>query len=344
MITASPGARLSHDIGPGPDWRQLWRESITDAGELLERLGLGQLAATLPADHAGFALRVPRGFVARMGPGNPADPLLLQVLPQLAECAEVEGFVADAVGDLASRAAHGVLHKYEGRALLIASGSCAIHCRYCFRRHFPYGDEIAAAGQWRAALAHVGTDTSIRELILSGGDPLALTTAKLEELTAGLAGMPHVVRLRIHTRLPVVLPERVDDALVAWLSALPLQKVVVLHANHANEFDDSVDAACARLRATGATLLNQSVLLAGVNDTVEALNALSERAFAAGVLPYYLHQLDRVRGVAHFEVPDARALALVEAMRASLPGYLVPRLVRELPGDLSKRPVHNVDG
>jgi EF-P beta-lysylation protein EpmB len=271
--------------------------------------------------------------------GDANDPLLLQVLPQLAELDAAPGYVTDPVGDMAAREAQGVLHKYEGRALLIASGSCAVNCRYCFRRHFPYGEEMAAAGQWRRALEHVRQDASIAELILSGGDPLALATAKLEELSRGLADIPHVTRLRIHTRLPVVLPERIDDAFVDWLAALPLQKVVVLHANHANEFDATVDAACRRLRGAGAVLLNQSVLLKGINDSADALEALSERLFAAGVLPYYLHQLDRVQGAAHFEVDDERALALVDAIRRRLPGYLVPRLVREVSGDASKRPV-----
>jgi EF-P beta-lysylation protein EpmB len=271
--------------------------------------------------------------------GDPTDPLLLQVLPQAAELGDVPGFTRDPVGDIAARAAAGVLHKYQGRALLIATGSCAVHCRYCFRRHFPYGEEIAAASQWRDALSHVKADPSIRELILSGGDPLALATHKLEELTHGLADLPHVIRLRIHTRLPVVLPERIDDAFVTWLAALPLQKVVVLHANHANEFDASVDAACTRLRDAGATLLNQSVLLRGINDNADALAGLSQRLFAAGVLPYYLHQLDRVQGAAHFEVNDSHALALMEVLRVRLPGYLVPRLVREVGGDASKRPL-----
>ena len=336
MITASHAARLSV---PGPDWRTLWREAVTDPQELLALVGLEALAHRLPADDAGFAVRVPRGFVARMRHGDPLDPLLLQVLPQLAELDQVPGFGVDAVGDMAARSAQGVLHKYESRALLIASGSCAINCRYCFRRHFPYGDEMAAAGQWRKALEHVRQDSSISELILSGGDPLSLATAKLEELTRGLAEVPHVTRLRIHTRLPVVLPERVDEAFGHWLGELPLQKVVVLHANHANEFDAAVDAACARLREMGATVLNQSVLLRGINDDADTLAALSERLFAAGVLPYYLHQLDRVQGSAHFEVDDTRALALVDAIRQRLPGYLVPKLVREVGGEASKRPL-----
>ncbi|WP_250633456.1 EF-P beta-lysylation protein EpmB [Pinirhizobacter soli] len=336
MITGSPASRLSH---AAPDWRAAWRDAVTDPLELLSMVGLPHLAAALPADDAGFAMRVPRGFVARMTHGDARDPLLLQVLPQLAEAEDVPGFSRDAVGDLAARDAQGLLHKYQGRALLIASGSCAVNCRYCFRRHFPYGEEIAAAGAWRQALAHVAADTSIEELILSGGDPLSLATGKLAELTDGLSALPHVRRLRIHTRLPVVLPERIDDAFTQWLEAVPLQKVVVLHANHANEFDGDVDDACRRLRDAGATLLNQSVLLAGVNDDAETLSALSERLFAAGVLPYYLHQLDRVQGAAHFEVDDARALALVQAMRERLPGYLVPRLVREEQGEPSKTPL-----
>ncbi|WP_233841395.1 EF-P beta-lysylation protein EpmB [Dyella sp. 2HG41-7] len=337
MITGSPGARITSPAHA--DWRQLWRDAVTDGRELLDLLGLNHLADRLPAEDAGFALRVPKGFVARMQPGNARDPLLLQVLPQLAELDEVAGFAKDAVGDMAAREAQGVLHKYEGRALLIASGSCAVNCRYCFRRHFPYGDEMAAAGQWREALEHVRRDASINELILSGGDPLSLATAKLEELTRGLADIPHITRLRIHTRLPVVLPERIDAAFIEWLQALPLQKVVVLHANHANEFDGTVDAACMRLRDAGATMLNQSVLLRGINDDADALTALSERMFAAGVLPYYLHQLDRVQGAAHFEVTDIRAQSLIETMRGRLPGYLVPKLVREVGGDPSKRPV-----
>lgn len=336
MITASPSARLS---APITDWRELWRNAITDVSELLDLVGLGNRSDLIPDDDAGFALRVPRGFVARMRYADATDPLLLQVLPQRVEHQRIAGFSVDAVGDMAAKSGHGLLHKYEGRALLIASGSCAVNCRYCFRRHFPYAAEIAASAQWRDALAHVKSDPSIRELILSGGDPLSLSTHKLEELTRGLADLPQVTRLRIHTRLPVVLPERIDGAFVAWLKGLPLQKVVVLHANHANEFDPAVDAACARLRETGASLLNQSVLLRGINDDADTLAELSERLFAAGVLPYYLHQLDRVHGTAHFEVSDERALTLLDALRAKLPGYLVPRLVREVGGEPSKRPL-----
>ncbi|WP_147652015.1 EF-P beta-lysylation protein EpmB [Vulcaniibacterium gelatinicum] len=334
MIPAAPSP-----LQP-PRWQQLWREAVRDPRELLRLLGLPDLAARVGAEAAAqFPLRVPRGFVARMRPGDPADPLLRQVLPLDEELRPMPGFVADAVGDAAARAAPGVIRKYRGRALLIATGSCAVHCRYCFRRHFPYAEETAAADHWRAAVDCIAGDASIDEVILSGGDPWSLATSKLAELTAALARIPHLRRLRVHTRLPVVLPERVDDALLDWLAALPWPVTVVLHANHANEFDAPVDAALARLRAAGAVLLNQAVLLRGVNDSVEALAALSERAFAAGVLPYYLHQLDRVQGAAHFEVPDARARELHAALAARLSGYLVPKLVREVPGDPGKRPL-----
>jgi EF-P beta-lysylation protein EpmB len=321
-------------------WQRAWREAVRDPRELLAMLGFDALAASLSEEAAaGFPLRVPHAFIARMRHADPADPLLRQVLPVLDEDRVVPGVGLDAVGDGAARAGRGVIRKYRGRALLVATGACAIHCRYCFRRHFPYADETAAAEGWRDAVAAIAADASIDEVILSGGDPLALATPKLAELTDALAAIPHLRRLRIHSRLPIVLPERVDAPLLAWLRALPWPSTVVVHANHANEFDAGVDAAMAALRGTGATLLNQSVLLRGVNDAVDALAALSERAFAAGVLPYYLHQLDRVAGTAHFEVPDARARELHAALAARLSGYLVPRLVREVPGDTGKRPL-----
>jgi EF-P beta-lysylation protein EpmB len=331
MITASPRRAQQ------PRWQQLWRESITDPRELLDLLGLAHRAADLlPARDTGFPLRVPRGFAARMRRGDADDPLLRQVLCVPEELIDVDGFVADAVDDMAARSARGVLHKYEGRALLIATGSCAVNCRYCFRRHFNYADDTAAANRWSEAIEHIRADGTIAEVILSGGDPLSLSTAKLTDLTDALRSIPHIERLRIHTRLPIVLPERVDEELVAWLSRLPWPVAVVVHANHANEIDDTVDAAMDRLRAAGATLLNQSVLLRGINDSVDALGKLSTRLFASGVLPYYLHQLDRVAGTAHFAVDDDTARALVEGLTDRLSGYLIPKLVREIPGRMSK--------
>jgi EF-P beta-lysylation protein EpmB len=336
MIPAA-SVSIQHATVP-PRWQQLWREAVRDPRELLSLLGLAHMAGQLSADAATqFPLRVPRGFIDRMRHGDPHDPLLRQVLPLDDEDRIVPGFGLDAVGDTAARAASGVIRKYRGRALLVATGSCAIHCRYCFRRHFPYAEETAAAGGWSDAISLVATDASIDEVILSGGDPLSLATSKLAELTDALAAVPHLKRLRIHTRLPTVLPERVDAALLGWLRALPWPVTVVVHVNHANEFDANVDAALADLRGTGATLLNQAVLLRGVNDSVDALVDLSERSFASGVLPYYLHQLDRVAGAAHFEVEDARARSLHAGVATRLSGYLVPRLVREVAGDPGKR-------
>ena len=312
---------------------------MTDPMTLLETLGLAHRAGDLLAQaDTGFELRVPQGFVARMRHGDAEDPLLLQVLPGAGELLESPGFSADAVGDLDARAARGVLHKYAGRSLLIATGACAVHCRYCFRRHFPYAEHTAANARWGPAIDHLAGDASISEVILSGGDPLSLATTRLAELSDALVRIPHIRRLRIHTRLPVVLPQRVDNEWLDWLAALPLQKVVVVHVNHANEIDENVVAACQSMRQAGAILLNQSVLLRRVNDSVDALAALSERLFDAQVLPYYLHLLDRVQGTSHFEVADARALELVEGLRARVPGYLVPQLVREVAGATSKLP------
>ena len=339
MITAAPEPRQPAALVP-VRWQQALREAVRDPRELLDLLGLDRLAPRL-SDEAmvQFPLRVPRGFVARMRHGDPSDPLLRQVLPLDDEMRPMPGFGLDAVGDGAAKTAPGVIQTYRGRALLVATGSCAIHCRYCFRRHFPYAEETAARDGWREAVDLIRQDALIEEVLLSGGDPLSLSNGKLAELTGALADIPHLRRLRIHSRLPIVVPERVDDGLMGWLSTLPWPVTLVVHANHANEFDGTVDAALGRLRAAGVHLLNQAVLLRGVNDSVDALAALSERGFAAGVLPYYLHQLDRVAGVAHFEVDDAHARALHAGLAARLSGYLVPRLVREIPGDTGKRPL-----
>lgn len=342
MITASPLPAQP----AGADWRQQWREAERDPVRLLSRLGLDSLAARL-ADGGlrDFPLRVPASFIERMRPGDPDDPLLRQALPMDDEDRLVPGFVSDAVGDSAALTANGVLQKYHGRALLIATGSCAVHCRYCFRRHFPYAEETAAAGHWAAALEQLRTDKSISEVILSGGDPLSLSNAKLAELVEALDGIPHLRTLRIHSRLPVVLPARVDAGLLSLLRASRLHKVVVVHANHGNELrmagspHAETAAALSALREHGFTLLNQAVLLRGINDSVEALAGLSEALFDLGVLPYYLHQLDRVRGAAHFEVEDAAAVELLAQLRSRLPGYLVPKLVREVPGAESKTPI-----
>jgi EF-P beta-lysylation protein EpmB len=320
-----------------PRWQKELAQAVRDPAELLALLGLdpdllpgARRAAEL------FPLRVPRGYVARMRHGDSRDPLLLQVLPLAAEAAPQPGFRADPVGDLAAMQAGGVLHKYHGRVLLIATGACAIHCRYCFRRHFPYAQANAAAEAWEPALDYLRGHPEISEVILSGGDPLALTDRRLEQLLLALQQIPHLRRLRVHSRLPIVLPQRVTEQMLAWLTRGRLQPVLVVHANHPNEIDASVADALARLREAGVTLLNQTVLLKGINDDVDTLVSLSERLFEHGVLPYYLHLLDPVVGAGHFDIPTAEGKRLASQMTSRLPGYLVPKLVREEPGRDSK--------
>lgn len=320
-----------------PLWQTELAAAYTRPAELLAALGIDPAHPALDAERLhGFPIRVPRSFVARMRPGDVTDPLFLQVWPQPAEGLEVPGYGVDAVGDMAKLKGGGLIHKYQGRALAIATGACAVNCRYCFRRHFPYGDAMAARGQWRETLAQLDADRSISEVILSGGDPLALADDKLAVFAEALEVRPWIRRLRLHTRVPVVLPSRVDARLLAWLSASRLQKVIVLHANHGNEIDAGVVAACAALRRTGAQLLNQAVLLRAVNDTTDAQAELSERLLGAGVLPYYLHVLDRVAGAAHFDVNEDQAQTIMRELAARLPGYLVPRLVREIAGQPAK--------
>ncbi len=324
-----------------PAWQAELAAAITDPAELLAAVGLeaGRWLAAARAAARCFPLKVPRGFVARMRRGDPRDPLLRQVLPLAEEREPAAGYSADPLAERARLRPGGLLQKYSGRVLLTATGACAVHCRYCFRRHFPYAEANASADGFRRALAQIAADTTIREVILSGGDPLTLSDRRLHAFTQALAGIAHVERLRLHTRLPIVLPSRVDDGLLAWLASVRQRLVIVVHANHANEIDAAVRGALGALRAAGAVLLNQTVLLRGVNDSVEALADLSEALFAAGVLPYYLHQLDRVQGAAHFEVKEARARELCARLRERLPGYLVPRLVRDEPGAAAKRPL-----
>ncbi|MFM1896113.1 MAG: beta-lysylation protein EpmB [Pseudomonadota bacterium] len=312
-------------------WQEILADLVTEPKELLQILGLQDLLPTLDPALSGFAMKVPRPFIARMEAGNPADPLLRQVLPLHLECQSDAG-AADPLDEAAYNPVAGLLHKYHGRVLLTVAPHCAIHCRYCFRRDFPYADNTPGRAQWQAAFDYIAADTSITEVIFSGGDPLAASDRHLAWLTQQLDAIPHLQRLRIHTRTPVVIPQRVTDELLDWLGATRLQPVMVLHSNHANEIDTEVAAALARLTRRGIPLLNQAVLLRGVNDAVDSLIALSESLFRCGVLPYYLHLLDPVRGVSHFDVPEGEARTLVAGMRARLPGYLVPRLVREIAG------------
>jgi EF-P beta-lysylation protein EpmB len=324
---------------PTGAWKKHLADAVIDVDELIDLLHLDVscLGARAKAMHTmrSFALRVPRGFVSRMRPGDPDDPLLRQVLPIDQESKIVEGFTPNPVGELDSRPDNGVLHKYRGRALVLATGTCAIHCRYCFRRHFPYSD-CGPDGDWTVVTGRIASDPEISEVILSGGDPLTLANLQLESLTQSLTALPQIRRLRIHTRLPVVLPQRVDEGLVRWIEQLETPTVVVVHANHPHEIDDEVRRGLAVLGATGATVLNQAVLLRGVNDNVAALADLSETLFDVGVLPYYLHMLDPVAGAAHFEVSETVARGLMSELSARLPGYLVPRLVHEMSGAPAK--------
>ncbi|MBX3412763.1 MAG: EF-P beta-lysylation protein EpmB [Pirellulales bacterium] len=328
---------------PAARWQTVLRQAVRDVGELCRLLELPEsFAKQARAARGPFPLLVPRGYVARMERGNPADPLLRQVLPQADEAADLPGYSADPVGDRAAERAPGLLHKYRGRALLVLTGACAVHCRYCFRREFPYSEVPHTPAAWEPALAEIAHDPSLAEVILSGGDPLMLVDQHLERLVARLESIDHVHRLRLHTRLPIVLPERVDERLLAWLSSTRLHAVVVVHANHPAELSPEVGLTLARLRDAGAMLLNQAVLLRGVNDDVNVLAELSERLQAQGVMPYYLHQLDRVTGAAHFEVEESRGRQIIESLRERLPGYLVPRYVREVAGAPFKVPLDDL--
>ena len=322
------------------DWQREQAEAITSARELFELLGLdlAALPAALAAD-ADFPLRVPRAYVARIRPGDPHDPLLRQVLASGEELVEVAGFSRDPLAEASATPVPGILHKYRGRVLLLVTGACAVHCRYCFRRHFPYQEHLPTLARLDAALDWLAERTDISEVILSGGDPLSVSDRRLAELLARLAEIGHLRRLRVHSRLPVVIPSRINSALVSLLSDNRWQASLVLHANHADELTPALAEGVARLRGAGVTVMNQAVLLAGINDSLAAQVALSESLFAAGVLPYYLHLLDPVAGAAHFQVPEDQARSLHGQMREHLPGYLVPTLVAERAGEGAKAPL-----
>ncbi len=316
-----------------PPWQRAVRDAVRDVDDLAALLELPPASLGALTDSA-FPLLVPRGFVARMRKGDANDPLLRQVLPLAAELGPGQGFSHDPVAEhgLAQR---GLIQKYAGRALLIATGACPVHCRYCFRREFPYSDQLAARAGFEPALAELDSREGIEEVIVSGGDPLSLSNRRLDELLARLAER-RIGTVRLHTRFPIVVPERIDDGLLALLARTHLRVVVVVHCNHANELDAEVEARLRLLAPRVTALLNQSVLLRGVNDDGAALCTLSRRLFECGVLPYYLHLLDRVAGAAHFDVDETLGRRLVAEMRKQLPGYLVPRLAREDPGELSK--------
>jgi len=317
-------------------WREELAQAYRDPALLLAALGLDPGAVGFdPAAARAFPFRVTAAYAARMRPGFAADPLLRQVLPVVAESFPHPGFGHDPVGEQALAGAGNLLQKYAGRALLVMTGACAIHCRYCFRRSYPYSAHVGRR-QLDAGLTAIAADAGIHEVILSGGDPLVLDDDAIAAVFERLAAMAHVRRVRIHTRLPIVLPSRITPRLLELFARHRVPVVVVVHVNHPQEIDRDTRTALAACRAAGITLLNQAVLLRGVNDDAAVLAELCETVFAAGVLPYYVHLLDRVAGAAHFDVDTARARELEDTLRQQLPGYLVPRFVREVAGAASK--------
>ncbi|EPO1790770.1 EF-P beta-lysylation protein EpmB [Cronobacter turicensis] len=322
------------------DWLSQLADVITDPDELLHLLNIDASEELLAGRDARrlFALRVPRAFAARMEKGNPQDPLLRQVLTSREEFVAAPGFTTDPLEEQNS-VVPGLLHKYHNRALLLVKGGCAVNCRYCFRRHFPYADNQGNKRNWQAALDYIAAHPELDEIIFSGGDPLMAKDHELEWLVANIESIRHIKRLRIHSRLPIVIPARITDALVRLLGETRLQVLLVNHINHAQEIDDAFRTGMAKLRAAGVTLLNQSVLLKGVNDNAATLAALSNALFDAGVMPYYLHVLDKVQGAAHFMVSDDQARAIMRELLSQVSGYLVPKLAREIGGEPSKTPL-----
>lgn len=329
-----PGDAEAGSAAVAEDWHSELQRALRTVGWLVERLRLPQHA--VPRSDYGFPVVVTDSFLRRMRPADPRDPLLLQVLPRDEEGRKVAGYVADPLREQDQRPVPGVIHKYRGRVLFVLTGLCAVHCRYCFRRAYPYQQEPRSLAQWQPAIDYVAARRDIREVILSGGDPLVWSDGRLGELLQRLAEVPHLARVRVHSRLPIVLPARVTANLLSTLTATRLRPWLVVHANHPQELRGDCAAALDRLRDAGIPLLNQAVLLREINDSVATLAALAERLGDLGIGFYYLHQLDPVQGAAHFAVSDRRAAELLAALRERVSGYLVPRLVREQPGAPSK--------
>ena len=335
--TQSINIKSKSNLKTSHKWQLEYKSSITNIDQLCQILGLKteQLPTSSQANEQ-FKLRVPRSYVERMQRENPNDPLLLQVLPSAYEDNTINGYIKDPVGDLKSIKSPGLLQKYNGRALLLATSRCAIHCRYCFRRHFPYSTQNPRIDSWSSAIQELQQDQSISEVILSGGDPLVLDDHELEKLIKKLEPIAHIKRLRIHTRLPVVIPNRINDELLKWVGETRMKVIMVLHINHANEINKEIHNKLKKLTETDCVLLNQSVLLKNINDRASSLINLSESLFESGVLPYYLHLLDKVEGAAHFDVSETDAREIMREITKQLPGYLVPRLVKEIASAQSK--------
>ena len=321
------------------DWKLVISESFRDLGELLEYCEIDSSLAGFIGKHD-FALRVTRYFASLIEKGNALDPLLLQVLPDAREFQLVDGYSEDAVGDQRAMPVPGLIHKYHGRVLLTLTGACAIHCRYCFRRHFPYSESSVDYNMNGRVMTYLSENPEVSEVILSGGDPLMVSDHKLANLISNLNRIPHIRVLRFHSRLLSVLPERISLNLLEVLKLFRGQVVFVTHINHPNEISAHNQAAFRRLTQQGYQIFNQSVLLKGVNDSSQILGDLSNKLFASRITPYYIHRLDRVQGAAHFDLSVQESCRIYQQLRASLPGYLLPALVEEVPGQSSKTPVH----
>ncbi|BFM50721.1 EF-P beta-lysylation protein EpmB [Marinomonas sp. THO17] len=318
-------------------WTEHLKQAISSLPELVDHLGLSQELIPQGIEaHNSFRLLAPRPYVARMEYGNPNDPLLQQILPSAREMQKVAGYSTDPLAEAEHTPQKALVHKYKRRLLVITTGVCAVNCRYCFRRHFPYGDNQLAQAEWQSVFAYLQDHPEINEVILSGGDPLMMKDSLLADKVRQLENLQQIKRLRIHTRLPVVIPERINEELLTWIKSSRLDIVMVWHINHANEVDQAITQASNKLKQAGVTLLNQGVLLKGINDQVEDQVNLSEALFAAGILPYYLFTLDAVEGAAHFDISIEEAQVLMGKVAAELPGYLVPKLAKEIPGQQAK--------
>ncbi|MDX8157777.1 EF-P beta-lysylation protein EpmB [Acinetobacter pittii] len=323
------------------NWQSQLSDLITDPSELLSLLELSseQLLSGAILASEKFKLRVPRAFVGKMNAKNPLDPLLLQVLPHHLELEEHPEFVTDPLGEEAANQLPGVLHKYKSRFLLTLTGACAVHCRYCFRRHFPYQENLPKNEDWLNIKNYIEANPNINEIILSGGDPLTLSNRKLALWLERLSSLKQIEILRIHSRVPIVIPNRIDEQLISLLKNSRLRIVLVVHSNHASELDDFTCSKLLQLSDHHITVLNQAVLLKGVNDSAQTLIDLSYRLFEARVMPYYLHVLDKVKGAQHFDLESSKIDDVYRDVLANLPGYLVPKLVREIAGEKNKTPL-----
>lgn len=314
-------------------WREIQRQNFTDCADLIDFLELDKSLCERVLVKSHFPLNVPLRLAQKMAKNTLDDPLVRQFLPLKDEELMVEGYAFDAVQDGLFRKETRLLHKYEGRALLLTTAACAMNCRFCFRRNFDYAEN---ENFFEQELKAIQNDPSLSEIILSGGDPLALSNEKLGKLFQKLSQIPHLKRLRFHTRFPIGIPERIDDAFLEILERSPLQIFFVIHCNHPNELDDEIFAALKRIQKLGIPVLNQNVLLKGVNDDLPTLKTLMELLVDQGILPYYLNQLDQVHGAAHFEVEEQKGRELMGELARSLSGYAVPRYVREIPGKAQK--------